>query len=140
MVVLLSLDLSLFPPSLLPALLENVSNDALDEMFDHFPLFDKTLPSHWALQQRHQSHTAKSAKNLLTVWVELLYVRSGQWAMYVWYTLQLPTPIQLWTPSTLLKNYPHFLIIMYCIYVQLKQCSQAFLFNLVYKKAVFPNF
>ena len=38
-----------------------------DKIFDHFPLFEETLPPHGALQLGHQLHIAKSANHFLIV-------------------------------------------------------------------------
>ena len=56
------------------ALLENLTDDALAQLYmcrncRSFPsFFTKLYVTYRALQWRHQSHTAKSAKAFLTVW------------------------------------------------------------------------
>ena len=51
------------------ALLENLTDDAIARNCRSFPSFGtKLYVTYRALQWRHQSHTAKSAKAFLTVW------------------------------------------------------------------------
>ena len=64
-------------------LLENLNDDAITQLYvKNFSTIPRDLTKLYvtycrALQQRHQSHAAKSAKTLLTVWLILLGCGAG---------------------------------------------------------------